>query len=206
MLDKRNCSCRLDTIIKIVKVNTSIATIMVAVLFLLNSCVNDTAEVAQVSVEDEGPREIQEDLTLTYSDSSRIKIKLIAARAENYPQLEEPTTVFPKGIDVRFYDENGLENSRLRANSAINYKNKNLWIATGDVVVVNKKGEQLNTEELFWDEKKGQIYSEVFSKISTKDQIIMGEGFEADQSFSSYQMDKITGQINLEDEQGIEDR
>lgn len=179
---------------------------MVAVLFLLNSCVNDTAEVAQVSVEDEGPREIQEDLTLTYSDSSRIKIKLIAARAENYPQLEEPTTVFPKGIDVRFYDENGLENSRLRANSAINYKNKNLWIATGDVVVVNKKGEQLNTEELFWDEKKGQIYSEVFSKISTKDQIIMGEGFEADQSFSSYQMDKITGQINLEDEQGIEDR
>ena len=172
----------------------------VAVLFLF-ACTNDPNEVKKITRSEELPLEVQEDLVLTYSDSTYLRLQLEAPLAENFPQIEDPQRRFPKGIDVKFFDSFGKENTRLKANRAIQYVNQNLWHATGDVVVVNKKGEQLNTEELYWDQAKEIIYSEVQVKITTDKEIIWGEGFEADQDFNSYTLNKITGQISIEDEE-----
>ena len=62
---------------------------------------------------------------------------------------------------------------------------------------LSDKGEKLNTEHLFWDEKKEMIYSDVFVKITTKDEIIMGEGLESNQDFSRYKFKKIKGTISV---------
>lgn len=173
---------------------------LAAVLFLF-SCTNDPSEVKKYSVRDDLPLEVQENLELTYSDSSFSRLKLKAPLAEHYPQLEEPMREFPQGINVKFFDSFGKEDSRMRSDYAIEYVDKNLWHATGDVVVVNKKGEQLNTEELYWDQKDEKIYSDVFVKITTDKEIIMGEGFEADQNFDNYTINKVTGQIAIDDEE-----
>lgn len=164
------------------------------------SCINDVNDVKEFATEDRRPLEVQENLFMTYSDSSFIKMELKAPLAENYPHLEEPELKFPDGIKVRFFDAFGNEDSRLRSNYAIRYPQKGMWEAKGDVVVVNKKGEQLNTEELFWNEKTEEIYSNEFVKITTGKEVIMGEGFEADQNFTNYTISKVTGQITLEEE------
>lgn len=171
-----------------------------AVVLFSFSCTNDVNEVKQITSSEELPLEVQEDLTLSYSDSTFVRLELKAALAENYPQIEDPQRRFPKGIDVKFFDSFGRETTRLKANKATQYVNSNLWHARGDVVVVNKKGEQLNTEELYWDQGKERIYSEVQVKITTDKEVIWGEGFEADQSFNNYTINKITGQIAIEDE------
>jgi len=171
-----------------------------AMLFLL-ACENDLNEVKSITREEVIPLEVQEDLLLTYSDSSNIKMELKAPLAENYPQLEEPKLEFPESINVRFFDNYGVEDSRLRADHAVQYVNKRLWEATGDVVVLNRQGEQLNTEKLYWNEKEEKIYSDVFVKITTEEEIIMGEGFEADQNFTNYTISKVTGQILVKDEE-----
>lgn len=171
----------------------------VAMLFLF-SCSNDIQEVRKLAREDFLPMDVQEDLVLQYSDSSYVRLQLQAPLAETFPQKEEPERKFAKGIEVFFFDAKGQKETSLKANHAVNFYNKQLWHATGDVVVVNKKGEQLNTEELFWDEKKEKIYSDVFVKITTPKEIIMGEGFEADQNFDNYVINKVTGQIAIDDE------
>ena len=185
-------------------INTNILTkgiaASVAMLFLF-SCTNDLKQVQEITREDNLPMDVQEDLVLQYSDSSYVRLELRAPLAESYPQLEEPVRKFPDGIEVFFFDSMGKQETRMRANQATNYINKQLWHATGDVVVVNKKGEQLNTEELYWDERQEKIYSEVFVKITTEKEIIMGEGFEADQNFDNYVINKVTGQIAIEDEE-----
>ncbi len=168
---------------------------------LLAACANDPKEVANFSDAEEIPLEVQEDLVLTYSDSAFVRLQLQAPVAESYPQLEEPERRFPKGLDVKFFDSFGDENSRMRANSATQFTQKNLWHAKGNVVVVNDKGEQLNTEELFWDENKERIWSDVFVKMTTEKEIIMGEGFEADQDFNEWTVKKVTGQIAIDDEE-----
>lgn len=63
--------------------------------------------------------------------------------------------------------------------------------------MVNEKNEKLNTEHLIWNERTKKIYSDDFVKITTPDEIIFGNGFEADQDFSRYKIMKIKGTINL---------
>jgi LPS export ABC transporter protein LptC len=102
-------------------------------------------------------------------------------------------------LQVRFFNELGEQNSSLVAEYALQMVAKNLWEARGDVVVINSKGEQLNTEKLFWDSRKEIIYSDEFVKITTPEQVIMGEGFTADQNFEEYEINRPTGTINIDD-------
>ncbi|HCQ29628.1 MAG TPA: LPS export ABC transporter periplasmic protein LptC, partial [Flavobacteriales bacterium] len=75
-----------------------------------------------------------------------------------------------------------------------------IFDARGNVVVKNlEKNQQLNTEHLIWNQEQGKILSDEFVKITTDEQIIMGEGLEADESFETYQINKITGTITLQD-------
>ena len=70
-----------------------------------------------------------------------------------------------------------------------------------DVVIVNSEGERLNTEHLIWDRKNQRIYSNVFVTITTEDEVIMGEGFESNESFTKYKILKPKGTISQEDEE-----
>jgi len=172
-----------------------------AVLFFC-SCENDPAAVGDLAAEAPIPLEIQKDFELWYSDSSFIRMKMQAPLAERYPQLEEPYLEFREGIKVRFFDPLGQETSRLRADYAIQYIKENRWLAQGDVVVNNlETGEQLNTEELHWDEREEIIYGDKFVKITTDREIIMGEGFKADQDFSAYEINKVTGTLLINEDE-----
>jgi len=138
-----------------------------------------------------------------YSDSARIKIRVWAAKLERYAQNKEPYINFPEGILVYFYDTAMNIESEISARSAIYYEKKQLWIARTDVVAKNNnKGEQLNTEELFWDQVTHKIYSEKFSRIQSADGVFIGEnGFEANQNFTWWKLKSTRGTVNMKDEQ-----
>ncbi len=176
----------------------------IAMVLFLFSCTNDPQEVKKILIPQDLPMEITEDLDLSYSDSGFVRLNLQAPLAEYYPNLEEPERRFPEGIDVKFFDSFGKEESRLQADYAVQFLNMGLWQATGNVIFLNRKGEQLNTEELFWNEKTEKIYSDVFVRLSTGQQMIMGEGFEADQTFETYEINKVTGTIDIEDDENVE--
>lgn len=175
-------------------------TTVVVVLFLLGACENKVAEVRLFSTEERIPIEVQENLTLQYTDSTYLRLELSAPLAESYPQMDSPQREFRQGIKVRFFNNFGQEDSRLRADYALQLVEKDLWEARGDVVVINNKGEQLNTEKLFWDSRKEIIFSDEFVKITTPNEIISGTGFEADQNFSTYEISQVSGIINIEDD------
>lgn len=204
MLHQRNHYGGLQYMIGKNRIQKSI--IALAVMLFLFSCTNDPEVVKSIVIPEDLPMEETENLDLSYSDSGYVRLNLKAPLAEYYPNLEEPERRFPEGIDVKFFDSFGKEESRLQADYAVQFMNKGLWQATGNVVVINRKGEQLNTEELFWNEKTEEIYSDVFVRLSTGQEVIMGEGFRADQTFDNYEINKVTGTIEIEDEENAEDR
>lgn len=177
---------------------------LLAVLFsfstLLSSCENEVKEVQKLSRDERIPMEIQKDFLLQYSDSTFIRMELTAPLAESYPQLDIPQREFREGIFVRFLDGFGNESSTLRSEYALQLIDKDLWEARGDVVVTNIKGERLNTEKLFWHSRKEIIYSDEFVKLTTPTQIIEGKGFQADQNFTEYEINEVSGIINIEDD------
>lgn len=172
--------------------------------FLFNACTNNPDEIKKVAVEEElKPLNVQYDVVYNYSDSATLRLKLMAPVVADYSHAEEnPYYEFAEGIDVTFFDKFGKEENHLRANYAKQFIKENRWEARGDVVVKNNKNEQLNTEQLEWDVKNELITSDVFVKITTGDEVIMGEGFEADQNFTSYKLKgKVKGELKLEEKQ-----
>ena len=105
--------------------------------------------------------------------------------------------IFPKGLRVFVYNQKLDTIATISSDFAIQNKNKNLVEVKKNVVLKNDQNEQLNTEKLFWDKDKKQIYTDDFVTINTENEIIMGYGFLTDQTFSTYSLSNITGTIYL---------
>ncbi len=141
-------------------------------------------------------------VTMIYTDSAALKMIMKAPKMLVFDKnVSEPFTIMPEGILVSFYNDSAKISHTLKANYAIHYKNSNRMEAKYNVEVVNKNGEKLNTEHLVFDErKKGrEISSDVFVKITTAKEIIMGKGLESNNDFTKYQIKEVTGTIQLKD-------
>ncbi len=144
-----------------------------------------------------GPLIENKEVTTLYSDSAKLLIKL---KAPVQQEFENGDGVFPKGLYVEFYEKPGQMTSTLKANYAKQDRNKDLYLAKGNVVVNNiQKQEKLETEELFWNKNKEEIYTDKFVKITTAEEVITGKGLRANQDFSRYSITKVTGTFSLKE-------
>jgi LPS export ABC transporter protein LptC len=178
-----------------------------ACLFLfalsLAGCVNDLEEVKAITDHVVLPVEVADDIRIIYSDSAILKVILETQHLERFVG-ENPYLEMTNGVHVRFFNPAGEVESELRSNYAISHENTDIMEAKEDVVVVNQKGETLNTEHLIWEEKTERIHTEEFVKITTEDEVIFGHGFESNQDFTKYRIKKIKGTINLKDAESTE--
>ena len=104
---------------------------------------------------------------------------------------------FTKGLKIEFYDTKSVLESKLNANYGISYTKTEIMEAKGNVVLESVKGDKLETEHLIWDQKADRIYSNVFSRITSPERVIYGDGFESNQDFSKYRILKVKGIISL---------
>lgn len=162
-------------------------------------CVNDLEQVEAIMEDELLPIEVADSVQIIYSDSALLKVILTANHLERYLG-DNPYLEMTEGVHVRFFNNLGEVESELRSNYAVSYENTDVMEAKEDVVVVNKKGETLNTEHLIWEEKTETIHTEEFVKITTEDEVIFGHGFESNQDFTKYRIKKIKGTINLEED------
>ena len=117
--------------------------------------------------------------------------------------MERPYDEFPDGLEVFFYDDSSRIESEIRADYTIYYAQEQLWHATGNVIAKQfSNGDQLNTEELFWDEESELIYSNTFTRIQNQDGTFYGKnGFESHQSLDNWQLKGSSGTVNVRDEE-----
>ena len=177
--------------------NIKILLVLPFISFIVSSCENDIEKVKIIASKNELPVESTINATLIYSDSAQLQVRLIAPQLDRFLG-ERPYIELPRGVELEFYDGDMKVSSRLTANYAISYEEEGIMEAKGNVILINEMGEQLNTEHLIWDEKTGKIHSEEFVKITTADEIIIGEGFESNQRFTKFKIKKIKGTLNIE--------
>jgi LPS export ABC transporter protein LptC len=167
---------------------------------ILCSCENDIAEIESLTNNEKTPISTGKNVEFIYSEKSNVKIKITAPLMEEYGEEENKYMEMTQGIEVLFYDSLLNVASTLTANYAIHRVSENIMEAKDDVVVVNDKGELLNTEHLIWIKDSSKIYTEEFVKITTEDEIIMGDGMEANQDFTKWKIYNIKGIINIKEE------
>ena len=169
-------------------------------MFSLISCENDIKKVNMLTSRAKSPSESATNIEILYSDSAKVKTKISAPVMNKYYDIDTPYLEMPNGVKVVFFNDSLIENSRLTANYAIRYDKKNIMEARYNVIVVNEKGEQLNTERLIWDEDSALIKTSEFVKITTKDEIIMGTGLVSNQRFTKYHILNPSGTFPLNKE------
>lgn len=163
---------------------------------LFTSCKTDLEEAKLITSRANTNIETGKEVEILYSDNGIIRIKAVAKTATRY-NTQKPYMEFSDGMKMYFYSATGETESTLTARYATAVENSNEMTARDSVVVINNKGERLDTDELIWDETKKTIYSNTFVRIATNDEIIYGKGMVADQNFSNYVVKSITGIVKV---------
>lgn len=169
--------------------------------FTTYSCENSISEIQQLSQNQENlPASTSLDVIMQFSDSGKVQIRLITPVLERYTGLKSPYNLLPQGVEIQFIDSFGELEATVISNHGIHYPNKNILELSDDVRVIHRNGDLLNSEHLIWNAKTQKISSENFVKITTSDEIMYGDGFEANQDFTNYRINNIKGIISIEDE------
>jgi LPS export ABC transporter protein LptC len=143
------------------------------------------------------PSETIKEAELTYTEKGKVKVKIISKQIERY--TARSTINFSDGIVVHFFNDSAIITSTLTAQEAIIDEKKEQMMAQVNVELINQKQEKLNTEQLIWNERTNLIFTEKLVIITTKDEVIFGEGFESTTDFSSYKITNVSGSINIKD-------
>jgi LPS export ABC transporter protein LptC len=126
-------------------------------------------------------------VTELFSDSGIISYKLIADTWLFFEKSKDPYWYFPKGLYVEQFDSLFHVQVTIKADTAWNYRLRKLWKLKGHVFVRNISNETFESEELYWDERIGKVYSDVHIKIIRPDKMNMsGIGFHSNQQMTAY--------------------
>ena len=166
---------------------------LVAGLSLCPSCRNDLTKMHEVIDRSMLYTERADSVTIVYSREGHTKAELFA-RTFNHVQDVKPAYIEMKnGLKVLFYDDSLHTQSTLLARYGRYFEESGNVLVRDSVVVYNVKNEQLQTEELVWNEKLQKFYTDKFVKITTPTQIIYGHGLESNQSFTDYTLLHVSG-------------
>jgi LPS export ABC transporter protein LptC len=146
-------------------------------------------------------REYAEKVTIEYTDSGYLRARVFSPVLVAVKQSGSQFIEMNKGLKVDFYDPDGSIASYMTAEYGISYPDKKEIIVRRNVEILNVKGEVLNTEELRWDQRTGKIITDRFVKITTKDQIITGQGLISDQSFTDWEILEVSATLNVPHDQ-----
>ena len=168
---------------------------------MLLSCENNIKEVESLTVQEIRPELYGENVEFIYTDSTRIQYKAFAIEFLQMKTEEEEYNEFPKGGNVISYNEDGTQAWKIKSNYAKNLVKDELWELRNDVVAVSDDGKTINTELLYWDQKKQEIYSDQYVRITEKDgQMLEGNSFTADDKLNRIILSRVSGEVFLEDE------
>lgn len=131
--------------------------------------------------------------TMYISDSGRVRFKVIGKTLLMFDKAQEPYTLFPDSAYMEEYDTLMNIVTTLRADSVWNYSRKKLWKLRGNVNIVNVAGDSFDSQELFWDEVKDRMYSDLYVVINQPNKIAMrAYGFESNRNMTNYTFRRAT--------------
>jgi len=176
---------------------------IIALVFcmMLSSC-RENVDLRQLE-NYKGPYRITTGMEVYRSDSAVVTVKVIA---EKQLVFENGDSEFPEGIMIYFYEKDGSLSSTIRADHGYQDAKDNIYRGEGDVRVHNiKKGTKLNSEELFWDERKEIIFTEKFVTVEQDDgNIVNANGMRSDEALNDITFYEVVDTYVILDENNPE--
>ena len=100
------------------------------------------------------------------------------------------------------FDEKFHVQAYIQCDTAYYYDQMRLWELRSRVRILTKDGLRFASEQLFWDEGKHELYSNVFSKLITPDRTLQGSYFRSDEQMTKYFISNTKGSFAKDDFEG----
>lgn len=171
--------------------------LLAMMIILFSACKNDMKKIQETIDRSMLNTEHADSVTIIYSKEGSTKAQMFAKTFNHVQDAKPPYIEMKQGLKVLFYDDSMQVQSTLHAKYGKYFEQNGNVLVRDSVVVYNIKKEQLNTEELVWNEKLQKFYTQKFVTITTPTQIIYGDGLESNQNFSDYTILNVKGIIGV---------
>lgn len=139
-----------------------------------------------------------ENVNTLISDSGVTQYRIRAKIWLVFDEIDTPYWNFPYGLYLEKYDKQMNVISSVACDSAKYFKRFQLWRLDGNVEMHNDQSDIFLTQQIFWDQRKHELYSDSFIHVERSDRIIEGLGFVSNERLTSYIIRKPTGIFPVE--------
>ncbi len=177
------------------------AYILLFLLSVFTACEEQKEHTAHaINPEDSVSVMISYGINTLISDSGVIKYRIVSELWEVNEIKNPPRWYFPRGLFMEQFDEKFHVETYIQADTAYNYTQKKLWHLIGNVRVKTVDGLRFRSEELWWDQNRHELYSNLYSHIVTPEREIEGAYFTSDEHMRHYKVTNTKGNFIREEE------
>ena len=132
------------------------------------------------------PVQTLHDMFTVQTKNGKVEMRFEAPLMETYDSDTIKTDLFPGGLSVYSYTEDGLLESVVFSDNAKHEvdktgKRSDVWSAFGNVLINNViKHEAMETDTIYWDETRKEIYTDCYVKMYSPDGFMQGYGMRSD--------------------------
>ena len=127
-----------------------------------------------------------ENMFTVQTKNGKVEMRIEAPLMQTYDSDTLKIDRFPKGLSVYTYNDEGELESLVFSDDATHKVDKrrhkdDSWSAFGNVMIHNViKRESMETDTIYWDESKNEIYTDCYVKMYSPDGFMQGYGMLAD--------------------------
>ena len=163
-----------------------------AVAALFTSCEDSSTTVVSHPTNPEVvPTMTTTDVQTIISDSGITRYRIAAPMWNMFEEAKEPHWTFPKGVKCEELDKNFNAVTTIQCDSAYFDKGNSLWTLTGNVRISNVNNDLILTDQMTWDQRSHQMYSDAFIHIEKQGRIIEGYGYVSNERLTTYQLRQV---------------
>ena len=177
----------------------NIGCVLVLVMFFF-ACEEQHEHTAPaIHARDSVPVMVSYGVNTLVSDSGVAKYRIVTEEWEVNTNLRPSRWIFNKGVFLEQFDEKFHVQAYIQSDTAYYFDQLKLWELRSRVRILTKGGLHFSSEQLFWDEGKHELYSNVFSKLVTPDRTLEGTYFRSNEQMTKYFISNTKGSFAKDD-------
>ena len=166
---------------------------------MLFSCGNPTSVIQQLASDDTLSGIVAYDVVFYRSDSGIVQMELKAPMMVRQ-NSDSSYLEFPKGFHAEVFDKYHQVASEISADYGIDYGDKGMVEAIGNVSVENnRKGQRMYSDKLYWYRDTKMIYTRSRVRIVMPDKDIVGDSLVSMENFDEYTIYNGRATFEVED-------
>lgn len=164
------------------------------------SCSGDINDINRYGRQQNPPDQTIKNARIHRSERGRLQVEIDAPEIARYSQ-PSAVTVYPKGVDLRFYDEQKKLKTTIHAERATSYDDRNIMKGSDSVVVVDyNNGDTIYMQDIIWRNEEDIIFSNHPVRAVNGNRVTYGDGFSSDEQLTNLRITRQRGVIEFNDD------